>query len=108
MPSSRAILPPRPAARNGRGSLRPASIAREGYWDGRLGRLSGATHDETGELRHAELGKIKGNRDALAEREKELRVGPRLDLSRLTRAVGEAIERHKEGPLRMIAVLREQ
>lgn len=101
MPSSRAILSPRLAARNGRGSLRPASIAREGYWDGRVGRLSGAAHDETEELSHAELGKIKGDRDALAEREKELRVGPGLDLSRLTRVVAQAVKRQREGLARV-------
>lgn len=57
--------------------------------------------DETDDLWAEELAKQKASLEALEEREKELRVGPRLDLSRLTRVVAQAVERQKEGLARV-------
>ncbi len=55
--------------------------------------------DETDDLWADELGKLKANLAALEEREKELNIGPRLDLSRLTRAIQKTICRQKDGLL---------
>ena len=48
---------------------------------------------------HGELAKLKGNPDALAERDKELRIGPRLDFCELNRIVDEAVAEQHESLL---------
>ena len=55
--------------------------------------------DGTDEVWHEEMAKLKESLDALAEREKELRIGPRLDFSELNRIVDEAVAEQREGLL---------